>query len=355
MLFREYIELAAAIPTFGINLYNVIDGEFEKGGVKRRLGIGEDGIMLTRRAEKVNAGGAFFAPRSVSIPNATPHTAQTMYDFYPWTSMGGWLKASDTMFQVKVIGQPVRGQPTNHAYAVCVCVCVSCLTHPCAVHQILMFQASADCVYDILELMTGYYLLAFHSDPTVPDFPIPYEPDCLPHPRLFLPYKPRILQNVYTKSSLEALKDTYEAVYVCHASKSHTLASLRLHWADHLVLRSCKEYTVRPIEAFMLQMDETLDHSTGVLNKIVLRDCDMGEFQFMALLKGLEAAANQAAHAHNNVLIHEIDLSANQVRAWPSSCLSSCPRAHAYCCVPCVGHDGRRTRSRCATPISWRS
>jgi hypothetical protein len=56
MLFREYIELAAAIPTFGINLYNVIDGEFEKGGVKRRLGIGEDGIMLTRRAEKVNAG-----------------------------------------------------------------------------------------------------------------------------------------------------------------------------------------------------------------------------------------------------------------------------------------------------------
>lgn len=54
-LFREYIDLAAAIPTFGINLYNVFDGEFEKGGVKRRLGIGEDGIMLTRRAEKVRA------------------------------------------------------------------------------------------------------------------------------------------------------------------------------------------------------------------------------------------------------------------------------------------------------------
>jgi hypothetical protein len=58
-LFREYIDLAAAIPTFGINLYNVFDGEFEKGGVKRRLGIGEDGIMLTRRAEKVRA----LAPR----------------------------------------------------------------------------------------------------------------------------------------------------------------------------------------------------------------------------------------------------------------------------------------------------
>ena len=54
-LFREYIDLAAAIPTFGINLYNVFDGEFEKGGVKRRLGIGEDGIMLPRRAEKVHA------------------------------------------------------------------------------------------------------------------------------------------------------------------------------------------------------------------------------------------------------------------------------------------------------------
>lgn len=232
-LFREYIDLAAAIPTFGINLYNVFDGEFEKGGVKRRLGIGEDGIMLTRRAEK----GA--------------------YDFYPWTSMGGWLKASDTVFQVRVVGQPI-----------------------------FAFHAPADCVFDILELMTGYYLMAFHSDPAVPDFPIPYEPDCLPHPRLFLPYKPRNLQNAYTRSCLEILKHTYEAV--------------------------CKEYTVRPVEAFMLQMDETLDQSGGVLTKIVMRHCDVGEFQFKALLKGLEAAAAQAVHAHNNILIQELDLSSNQ-------------------------------------------
>lgn len=52
-LFKEYIDLASSIPTFGMNLYNVFDGEYDKGGVKRRLGIGEDGIMLSRRGEKV--------------------------------------------------------------------------------------------------------------------------------------------------------------------------------------------------------------------------------------------------------------------------------------------------------------
>ena len=70
---------------------------------------------------------------------------------------------------------------------------------------------------------------------------------------------------------------------------------------------------MRPVEAFMLQMDETLDQSGGVLTKIVMRHCDMGEFQFKALLKGLEAAAAQAVHAHNNILIQELDLSSNQV------------------------------------------
>jgi len=48
------VQLASEIPTFGINLYNVYDGEYDKGGIKRRLGIGEDGIMLTRRDEKVS-------------------------------------------------------------------------------------------------------------------------------------------------------------------------------------------------------------------------------------------------------------------------------------------------------------
>lgn len=96
--------------------------------------------------------------------------------------MGGWLKASDTLFNVKVVGQPV-----------------------------FTFQAPAECVFDILELLTGYYLIAFHSDPSVPEFPVPYEPDCLPHPRLFLPIKPRNLQNIFQKGCLEVFRETYEA------------------------------------------------------------------------------------------------------------------------------------------------
>ena len=116
--------------------------------------------------------------------------------------------------------------------------------------KIFAFHAPADCVFDILELMTGYYLMAFHSDPAVPDFPIPYEPDCLPHPRLFLPYKPRNLQNAYTRSCLEILKHTYEAVYAFHPTTYDVtflidrITFLSIMWFTLLTFRVCNWYAM---------------------------------------------------------------------------------------------------------------